>query len=104
MRKRQGKFQPDICPENVAAAAKVLEGYNYTGPVILACDDTKLLPSLQETANASGAWVIVGNVGEPLLVRNEDDLNNALKDDDIELASKVCLSLLRVINLLTACS
>lgn len=81
---------PGVCKENVDAAVKIIQSYSYAGPVVLACDDTKLEPVLREFAMGSGAWVVIGNAGEPLHVRNEEELDEILEDSSIALAEKVC--------------
>lgn len=82
------RFEPGFSKDNAAAAARILESYGYTGPVVLACDDTKLEPVLREVQLNSGAWVIVGHAGDPILVSNEDELDALMADASVALADK----------------
>lgn len=86
-----GRFEPGFSADNAAAAARIIESYDYTGPVVLACDDTKLEPVLREVQLNSGAWVIVGHAGDPIFVTDEDELDSLLTDSSVALADKVCI-------------
>ena len=67
-----------------------LSKINYKGFCALACNDTKLLPSLQPYYDLDQeSWMIVGNAGNPVVVANKDELMRVLDHNDIVQANKV---------------
>jgi hypothetical protein len=64
---------------------------NYSGPVALGCDDTKLHPSLQVVwDNAENSNILVGStLGKAVLVANLDKLQNLLEEVGDKVAVKV---------------
>src|SRR5258708_15202385 len=66
-----------------------LSKIDYKGFCALACDDTKLLPSLQPYYDPEQKlWMIVGNGGHPIVVANEDKLMQVLDHNNIVWANK----------------
>ncbi|EJD37182.1 hypothetical protein AURDEDRAFT_129656 [Auricularia subglabra TFB-10046 SS5] len=56
--RKSPRFCPGLSKENVDSAATIIASYNYTGPVIVACDDTKLEPGLRAcTRNLARNWL-----------------------------------------------
>ena len=66
---------------------------DYSGPIALACDDTKLHPSLQVVwDNSLNSNVLIGTtLNKPVLVANPEDLQKLLEELDDDVATKVCV-------------
>ena len=64
---------------------------NYSGPVVLACDDTKLHPSLQVAwDNKADSNILVGStLDKTMLVANPEELQETLKQLGEKVATKV---------------
>src|SRR5260221_9409958 len=75
----------------VYSRAKVyLSKISYEGFCALACDDMKLLPSLQPYFDKEqGVWMIVGVAGQPIEVANEQSLEQMLEEGNVIKATKV---------------
>jgi hypothetical protein len=65
---------------------------NYSGPVALGCDDTKLHPSLQVAWDGkANSNVLVGStLNETVLVANPEELQDVLTQLEGKVATKVC--------------
>lgn len=72
-------------------AQSYVTSLNYTGPVILACDDTKLHPSLQIYWDTSiSSHILVGTtVHEAVVVPNPEALGELLERYKDKMATKV---------------
>jgi hypothetical protein len=68
---------------------------NYSGPIALACDDTKLHPSLQVVwDNSEGSNILVGStLNRAVLVANPEELEKLLVELEDSVATKVCIML-----------
>ena len=76
-------------PQVYTQAKQYLTKIRFTGICALACDDTKLLPSLQSHYDqVRDVWMLVGGAGEPVRVRDEDTLQRVLEDQEIIKATK----------------
>ena len=66
---------------------------NYSGPVALACDDSKLHPSLQVVwDNSLNSNILIGTtLNEPVLVANPEELQKLLVELEDKVATKVCV-------------
>ena len=66
---------------------------DYSGPIMLACDDTKLHPSLQVVwDNSLNSNVLIGTtLNKPVLVTNPEELQKLLEELDNDVATKVCV-------------
>ena len=66
---------------------------DYSGPTALACDDTKLHPSLQVVwDNSANSNILVGStLGRTVLVANPEELQALLVQLDDKIATKVCM-------------
>ena len=66
---------------------------DYSGPIALACDDTKLHPSLQVVwDNSLNSNVLIGTtLNKPVLVANPEELQKLLEELDDDVATKVCV-------------
>lgn len=64
---------------------------NYSGPTALACDDTKLHPSLQVVWDAKAdSNILVGStINEATLVANPEELQSLLEGLRDKVATKV---------------
>jgi hypothetical protein len=67
-----------------------LNALGYNGPVSLACDDTKLRPSLRPYWDPElGRHVVVGGVQGPIVVLDTNELEATLQAEGIARATKV---------------
>jgi hypothetical protein len=66
---------------------------DYSGPTALACDDTKLHPSLQVVwDNSANSNILVGStLSRTVLVANPEELQALLVQLDDKIATKVCM-------------
>ena len=66
---------------------------DYSGPIALACDNTKLHPSLQVVwDNSLNSNVLIGTtLNKPVLVANPEELQKLLEELDDDVATKVCI-------------
>jgi hypothetical protein len=70
--------------------ANHLKRLDYSGPVGLASDDTKLLPALHPYFDqATEQHYLLGSTGEPMLLADPDELTAVIKDGEIIKAQKV---------------
>ena len=67
---------------------------DYSGPVALACDDSKLHPSLQVVWDDSlNSNILVGTtLNEAVLVPNPEELQKLLEELGDKVATKVCVT------------
>jgi hypothetical protein len=69
----------------------------YSGPTALACDNTKLHPSLQVVwDSSSNSNILVGSTlraTKAVLVANPEELQNLLARLEDKVATKVCATL-----------
>lgn len=67
---------------------------DYSGPTALACDDTKLHPSLQVVWDAAAdSNILVGStINKPVLVANPEGLQSLLEELGDKVATKVCVA------------
>jgi len=67
-----------------------LDALHYTGPVGLACNDTKLFSQLRLIWDSKKAQhYLVGGVNGPILVSDPDKVGDLMKDKTIVLGTKV---------------
>ena len=66
---------------------------DYSGPITLACNDTKLHPLLQVVwDNSLNSNVLIGTtLNKPVLVANPEELQKLLEELDDDVATKVCV-------------
>ncbi len=87
------RFPISITPQVYTRAKQYLTKIGFTGICALACDDTKLLPSLwPHYDQVRDVWMLVRGAGEPVEVRDKDTLQRVLEDQEIIKATKVWLS------------
>lgn len=93
-RSRAPSFPITICERNLELASEYLSSLNYSGPVGLSCDDTKLHPSLRTYWDASsGCHFLIGTTGEPIAVRDEGLLRDLVAESKKDAATKVIILL-----------
>ena len=91
LRSQSHKFPRSICDECFMHARDYINSVEYTGPVTLACDDTKLHPSLQVYWDtALETHVLVGTTStETIVVANPEELKLLLLEYEDKVATKV---------------
>ncbi|KAF9459537.1 hypothetical protein BDZ94DRAFT_1381618 [Collybia nuda] len=73
---------------------KMLE---YTGPVALSCDDTKLLASFRPYYDKElEGYYIIGHIGEPYQLANAEEFLDVVKNGNLQKATKLRLWCLQV--------
>jgi hypothetical protein len=80
LRAKHEAFQLGIEYSNFAAAKRFLDELNYTGPVSLGVDDTKLLRSLRPSCQGEGYWILVGVVGAPPVFRTYEEMEAIVRE------------------------
>ncbi|THH16626.1 hypothetical protein EUX98_g9272 [Antrodiella citrinella] len=79
---RVPKFPLSICERSFEIAKEYLARLGYSGPVAIACDDSKLLPSFRTYwDNSQQMHFLVGGIGEPMAVANVEELQDVLKNN-----------------------
>lgn len=87
---RQPRFPMDICEQTFRLAKAHLAALDYHGPVALACDDTKLFPTLRLYWNKEKeGYFLVGACGGPIQVHDLDAAQEVLADSTVTKATKV---------------
>jgi hypothetical protein len=83
----------EICEKTFELVADHLAALDYTGPVGLSCDDTKLFGSLRLYWDAEQkAHFLVGGVDGSCRVADPDQVKKVIKDANIQKATKVCIT------------
>lgn len=71
-------------------AAITLQKLDYSGPVALSCDDTKLLPSVRPYYDKEkDAYFVLGHVGEPYQLVDPGAFEGLITSGQLEKATKV---------------
>lgn len=91
LRSQSRKLPRNICSECFVHARDYIDSVEYTGPVALACDDTKLHPSLQVYWDtALETHVLVGSTStEAIAVASPEELEHLLVEYKDKVATKV---------------
>ena len=88
------RFPMDICNRTFELAKGHLTALDYHGPVTLACNDTKLFPTLRlYWDKEKGNYFLVGACGGPICVPNVVAAQEVLADPGIKKAPKVIYGL-----------
>ena len=84
-------FPRFICNDCFLLAQGYMLSIDYSGLIALACDDTKLHPSLQVVWDDSlNSNVLIGTtLNTPVLVANPEELQKLLEELDNDVATKV---------------
>ncbi|KAF7967550.1 hypothetical protein HWV62_33948 [Athelia sp. TMB] len=94
LRSRAPKFALGFNVANIDAVVKIIHDLQYHGPVTLSYDDTELEKALSVYEVSKEFLQVVGNVGEPLRVDREDDIDTLFTT--VEKASKLCVWVLGI--------
>lgn len=90
-RVREGGFPIGLQDRCWDLVAERLDVYGYTGPVGLSCDDTKLFAAFRPYYDRSrNVYYLLGSTGEPLEIRDPEDLARTIKEGNLQKATKVC--------------
>lgn len=90
---REPRFPLKICPQTFELIMQHLKRLGYKGPLALACDDTKLNPSLRIYFDGhEDCYYLVGCTSGPLVVPDPDALSPILQQAKGKEAMKVCCS------------
>ncbi|KAG8750738.1 hypothetical protein FRC11_010105 [Ceratobasidium sp. 423] len=96
-RARDLRFPSGICDTVFDLARSYLDKVGYNGLVCLACDDTKLSPALRTYYDSTTEeWKLIGGVGEPIVIANNEELLKILRSGNIQKASKIRLWVLQI--------
>ncbi|KAJ7575239.1 hypothetical protein C8J56DRAFT_801931 [Mycena floridula] len=89
---RQPKLPLTICPETFQRVREHLNALDYSGPVALSCDNTKLFPDLHLYWDESKeAYFLLGGTEGPILVPDPDQVQELMDDPDVVKGAKVQL-------------
>ncbi|KAI0038584.1 hypothetical protein FA95DRAFT_1505344 [Auriscalpium vulgare] len=89
-RAREIQFPIGITPRTFQLIVDRLKQLSYTGPVGLACDDTKLHAALRPYWDQQRkCHVLLGGVGEPLVIVDPENLSAELQKGRIQKATKI---------------
>ncbi|KAM5544147.1 hypothetical protein V8D89_002196 [Ganoderma adspersum] len=94
-RAKRGKFKAGIVDENFDAARSWADSLGWTGPFILAVDDTKITPALRSFRD-NGVWHLGGIHGVVHTFSSYEELQELAKVDKGDIAEKVRAWLLMV--------
>lgn len=94
----------EICDRTFELVADQLTSLNYSGPVGLSCDDTKLFSCLRLYWDAQQhSHFLVGGMNGPVCVADPEQMREVIKEAGIQKATKVRqVSLLPTRNLKAA--
>ncbi|KAG6818744.1 hypothetical protein H0H93_002181 [Arthromyces matolae] len=89
---RAPAFPLTICDRTFELVVEHLEALNYSGPVGLSCDDTKLFSSLRLFWDApKETYFLIGGTEGPYPVANPDEVKDILADKSITKSTKIRL-------------
>jgi hypothetical protein len=88
IRSKHGRFKPGIIPSNFDDAQKWAEDLGYSGPFVLAVDDTKTTAGLRSYMDG-GIWHLGGMHGEVKSFKTYETLLAEGEIDRSDLADKV---------------
>lgn len=93
MEAKEPRFPMDICEQTFQSVADYLQALNYTGPLGLSCDDTKLFASLRLYWDGKQkSHFLVGGIDGPYRVADPDAVKEVIDQAKIIKASKVSYS------------
>ncbi|KAI0054688.1 hypothetical protein BV25DRAFT_1816702, partial [Artomyces pyxidatus] len=89
-RRREILFPIGITERTFVVLKGRLDDLKYGGPVGLACDDTKLLPSLRPHYDSEReCYVLLGCVGKPMVLADPEELSRVIRQGKVEKAKKI---------------
>lgn len=81
----------EICQRSFTLVAEHLKALDYTGPVGLSCDDTKLFAVMRLFWDSvKNSYFLVGGVDGPLQVADPESVREVIVNAKSENAQKVC--------------
>lgn len=90
---KASKLSTTICKDTFVAVRDHLRARGYTGPISIACDDSKLLSGLCLHFDArQSKHFLVGGVEGPIYVPEPKDIEQAMADPTISKGTKVSVS------------
>lgn len=94
LRSQSPLFPRFICDNCFLVAQGYMISINYSGPTALACDDTKLHPSLQVVWDSSAnSNILVGStINTTMLNANTEELQHLLAELEDKVGTKVCVA------------
>ncbi|KAF9472308.1 hypothetical protein BDN70DRAFT_818838 [Pholiota conissans] len=96
-RARLPRFPIGIQPRTFELVCDTLTKLNYSGPVALSCDDSKLLASFRPYYDEEKeAYFIMGHVGEPYQLVDHESFRRVVMEKKLEKATKLRLFCLQV--------
>ncbi|GLB37775.1 hypothetical protein LshimejAT787_0408260 [Lyophyllum shimeji] len=89
---RQPRFPMEICARSFELVVDHLKALDYSGPVGLSCDDTKLFSVMRLYWDSDqDSYFLVGGVGGPLRVADPESVKRVIADAKVQNAPKVRL-------------
>ncbi|KIY61279.1 hypothetical protein CYLTODRAFT_459989 [Cylindrobasidium torrendii FP15055 ss-10] len=89
-RLKKPRLPPVLCDLMFKRVKERLSAIEYTGPVALACDDTKLLSGLRLYWDATKhEHLLIEGIHGPVLVTNPEDVHDLMQDRTIPKTTKV---------------
>jgi hypothetical protein len=87
---QQPRFPIGICDRTFELAQDYVSKLNYSGPLGLSCDDTKLFVAYRTYWDAQeNTWFLVRATGEPVHVADVNELRGILDNGATQKATKV---------------
>ena len=94
---RQPRFPMEICDETFELVIDILRSIGWSGPVGVACDDTKLFDTWRLYYDAvTKRFYLVGGIDGPILVTNPEKVQELMASLAVKKAKKVSGPLIRV--------
>jgi hypothetical protein len=88
---QQPHFPLGICDHTFELAQDYVSKLNYSGPLGLSCDDTKLFAAYRTYWDTQeNTWFLVGATGNPMRMADVDELREILDNGATQKATKVC--------------
>ena len=87
------RFPVGITPKTFERILEIMASLEYTGPLCLSCDDTKVHATLRVYYDGiQKKHFLVGGTGDPLHIADPDHLRDVIATAKIEKATKASIS------------
>ncbi|KAF8687978.1 hypothetical protein AX14_003566 [Amanita brunnescens Koide BX004] len=94
---REPSIPLSICADTFLRAKEYCEALDYSGPIGLGCDETKLQSGLHLYWNTcDGAHYLVGGVNGPIRVIDAERVDSVMSDQNIVLGTKIHLWVIQI--------
>ncbi|KAF6746318.1 hypothetical protein DFP72DRAFT_1017300 [Ephemerocybe angulata] len=91
-RAREGRFPIGINERTFELVRKHLDQLEYTGPIALSCDDTKLHPAFRPYYDKENdGFYVLGHVGLPQRLANPEAFRRVMEDTELRQGTKLRL-------------